>query len=212
MTTGVIIALIGMMALAVVFRLYADARRKRAIAGAAQSFGFHRLTIGEVLPIVSVPLLANPKRKFFVIVRGTLDGHDTGFFDLFVGAGKDWFYQSAVIITNPKVMMPGFQLMSPDWTRILSQRTGGDALDIPGRGEEMGSLRLSSDDPEWARQTISRAAPQFIEKLRKGKWTIEGVQHSLVIYRWGHKIRPRNLREYVREAADLAAEVFSLCS
>jgi hypothetical protein len=76
----------------------------------------------------------------------------------------------------------------------------------------MGSLRLSSDDPQWAVQTFSRATPNFFQELQKGKWTIEGFQHSLVIYRWGQTISPRKLPEYVKQAAEIATEMYALCS
>jgi hypothetical protein len=130
----------------------------------------------------------------------------------FCGAGEDWFYQSTIIVRNPKVTMPRFQLKTSNWSQVLSRQTCGDALNIPGREGDMGSLRLSADDLQWARQTFSRAASQFFQKLRNGKWTIEGLQYSPVIYRWGQQIPPRKLQKYIRQAAELSTEMYSLCS
>ena len=95
---------------------------------------------------------------------------------------------------------------------MINQRTCGDELKVPGREKDMGSLRLSSGDPQWAMQTFSKANPQFFQKLQKGKWTIEGFQHSLVIYRWGQTISPRKLQEYVKQAAEISTEMYALCS
>jgi hypothetical protein len=190
------------MVLAVVTRLKLDEWRKRAITETGESFGFRRLTQGEALPVVLVPLINSPNRKYLIILRGVLEGNAAAFFDLFCGAGKDWFYQSTVMISNPKVTMPRFQLRTPRWSRVLSQRTCGDALKIAGREEDMGPLRLSADDPQWARQTFSKATPQFFHKVHDGKWTVEGFQHSLVIYRWGEKIPARKLKEYLMQAAE----------
>ena len=198
---------------AVVFiRLYWDKWRKNGIIEAGKSLGFHHLAQGEILPVVLVPLINPTHNKYFVILRGEINGYEAGFFDLFVGAGKDWFYQSTVILKNPQITMPKFQLKPSDWSHVISQRTCGDELKIPGREKDMGSLRLSADNPQWALQTFSRANPQFFQQLQKGKWTIEGFQHSLVIYRWGRTIYPRKLQEYVSKAAEIAREMYSLCS
>ena len=164
------------------------------------------------MPVVLVPLINPIKNKYFVILRGEINGYEAGFFDLYIGAGKNWFYQSTVIVKNPQVTMPKFQLKPSDWSHVISQRTCGDELKVPGREKDMGSLRLSSEDPQWALQTFSKATPQFFQKLREGKWTIEGFQHSLVIYRWGQTISPRKLQEYVKQAAEIATEMYALCS
>ena len=204
--------LIGLVLLAVVIRLSWDKWRKRAIIEAGKSIGFRHLTQGEILPVVLVPLINPSKNKYFVILRGEINGYEAGFFDLFIGAGKDWFYQSTVILKNPQITMPKFQLKPSDWSHVISQRTCGDELKIPGHEKDMGSLRLSSEDPQWALQTFSKATPQFFQKLQKGNLTIEGFQHSLVIYRWGQTISPRKLQEYVKQAAEIATEMYSLCS
>jgi hypothetical protein len=66
-----------------------DEWRKRAITEAGKSFGFRRLIPGEVLPVVLVPPLTGPNKRYFVILRGTLDGYDAAFFDLFLrGRGR----------------------------------------------------------------------------------------------------------------------------
>ena len=85
-------------------------------------------------------------------------------------------------------------------------------MKVPGRENDMKSLRLSAKDPQWALQTFSKATPQFFQKLRKERFTIEGFQHSLFIYSWGRTIYPRKMREYVKQAADIATEMYSLCS
>ena len=71
---------------------------------------------------------------------------------------------------------------------------------------DMASLRLSTDDPDWAVSIFSRAPSEFFQKLRNGTWTIEGLRHSMVVYRWGTRIPARKMQEYVREAGELAAE------
>jgi len=214
---GVVIALVwcgglGLIVLTIVIILSWEKWRRRAITEAGKSFGFHRLAQGEILPVVLVPLINPTKNKYFVILRGEINGYEAGFFDLFIGAGKNWFYQSTVLVKNPQVTMPKFQLKPSDWSHVISQRTCGDALKVLGREKDMGSLRLSSDNPQWALQTFFKATPQFFQKLQKGKWTIEGFQHSLVIYRWGQTIPPRKLQEYVSQAAEIAREMYSLCS
>jgi hypothetical protein len=215
MKTGTFIELIsggiGLVILAIVIRLLLDNRRKAAITAAGKSFGFRRLGQGEVLPVVRVPLLDSPRTKFFLILRGAINGYDAAFFDLYCGSGDDWFYQSTVIVMNPLATVPKFQVKSPDWKQVLCQRTCGEKLKIPGREEDMRSLRLSGDDPLWTIRTFSRATPGFFQKLRKGRWTIEGFQHSLVVYRWGLKIKAKKLEDYVREASEIAAEMYSLC-
>jgi hypothetical protein len=199
--------------LAVVIVYYWQNWRKNGIIEAGKSLGFRPLAQGEKLPIVLVPLINRAGRKYIEILLGNLNGYETAFFDLEFSAGKDWFFQSTVMVNNPQMIMPMFQLKSHGYLwQMFTQRTCGDELKVPGREQDMKSLRLSGKDPQWAGQTFSRATPQFFEKLRKGKWTIEGTQHSLVIYSWGRTIYPRKMQEYVKQAAEIAAEMYSLCS
>lgn len=200
---------IGLMVLTVVVLQFWSKWRMRALTEAGKSFGFRRLAEGEVLPVVMVPLINRPDRTYFVILRGSLNGHEAAFFDLLCNSGKSWTYQSTVMVKNSKVATPRFQLKTFQWS-LPPQQACGDALKIPGHEGDMGSLRLSADDSNWATRIFSRATPEFLEKLRNGKWTIEGLDHSLVIYRWGQGIPPRKLKEYVRQAGELATEMYLL--
>lgn len=163
------------------------------------------------MPIVLVPLIPRPNRTYFVILKGSLHDYEAAFFDLYCTSGKSWDYQSTVLVKGPGLTMPKFQLQTKQWSQAY-QRTCGEALKLPGREKDMASLRLSSEDPEWARKIFSVASPEFFEQVRKGRWTIEGFQGSIVIYRWGTRIPPRKLREYVQQAGELAARMFSLGS
>jgi hypothetical protein len=201
---------LGLMVVAVVLLSLWTSWRKRSITAAAQALGFRRLARGESLPVVLVPLIDRPNRTYPLILRGTLDGHDAAFFDLYYTSGKSWDYQSTVLVRSPTVTMPKFQLRTPRWLQ-WRQRTCGDPLDVPGRQADLGALRLSSDDPEWSRRTFVRAPAEFFRKVAAGTWTIEGLDHSLVVYRWGTRVPARKLREYVRQAGELAGQVFDLC-
>ena len=117
MKNGVVIALlIGLIVLTILIILCWEKWRKKAITEAGKALGFHRLAQGEILPVVLVPLINPTKNKYFVILRGEINGYEAGFFDLFIGAGKNWFYQSTVIVKNPLVTMPKFQLKPSDWS------------------------------------------------------------------------------------------------
>jgi hypothetical protein len=207
----VLIFCVAIMALAVMIRFSWDKWRKNGIIEAGKSLGFRHLAQTEKLP-VELAALIHKDSSYFLILAGELDGYEAGYFDLYISSGEDWFYQSAVMVKNPRVNMPLFQLKSSDWSRVIRQKTCGDELDVPGRGKDMGPLRLSSEYPQWAVQTFSKATPQFFQKLREGKWTIKGFQHSLYVYRWGKTIYPWKMREYVRQAGEIAAEMYSLCS
>jgi hypothetical protein len=78
MKTGVVIWLvlggIGLIAPAIGIRLLLDNWRKKAIAEAGESFGFRRPYREEGLPIVMVPLLDFPGKKYFLILRGAING------------------------------------------------------------------------------------------------------------------------------------------
>ncbi len=214
MNPKVIMVLIGcviFMAIALFIRTSWDKWRKNTVIEAGKPLGFHHLTQAEKLQIAVVPL--NEKgAKYFLILTGNINGYEAAYFDLIISAGKAWFYQSTVMVVNSGVTIPMFQLKSRDWSHVISQRTCGDPLQVPGREKDMESLKLSSKNPQWALQTFSKATPQFFEKLRKGKWTIEGVNHSLFIYSWGRTIYPKKMRDYVREAGEIATEMYSLCS
>jgi len=187
-----------------------DKWRKKAIIEVGKSLGLHHLMEGEKLSYALVPLM-NKDSKFFVILLGYLNGYEAAYFDRVIAAGKDWFYQSTVMVKNPRVNIPMFQLKSRLYMmQNITQRTCGDALDVPGRKNDMGSLRLSAQDPQWAMERFSGANPQFFQKLQKGHWTIEGFQNSLFIYSWGRTIYPRKMRDFVREAGEIATEMYAL--
>jgi hypothetical protein len=76
-----------------------------------------------------------------------------------------------------------------------------------GRGTDR--IELTSDDAEWAREAFARMSDAFFAKVRAGKWCVEGRHQSLVIYRLGTRIAPRNWKAYVGEAAELASEFFA---
>jgi hypothetical protein len=203
---------LGTMGTAIAIRIYFDKRRKRLVIAAGEAIGFRHVEPGEILPIVTVPLLNAPNRKYFVILRGTIDGLDAGYFDLSVRSGRSGFYQSTIVITNPTISMPRFQLRAADWMHTIKQRACNEKVVISERDDDMKSLRLSSDDPAWAHMRFSKAPSDLFEKMRNDKWTIEGLQHSLVIYRWGKTVSAHNLQEYTQRAAELATAVFALCA
>jgi hypothetical protein len=185
--------------------------RKRAITEAGSRIGLSALPAGGKLMIPLVPLIDRPRRKYHVILPGLIHGHEGAFFDLFVGSGEHWNLQSAVLLRDPGVAMPRFQLMTPQWSAMY-QRTRGVKVTVPGREDEMRRLKLTADDADWARDTFSRASRGFLARVRQGRWTIEGWNDALVIYRWGIRVSAGRFETYVREAADLGAEMFSLCA
>jgi len=206
---GIVVGVIGLIVLAIIFLQWWLNWRRRTIIKAGARFGLRPLGDRESLPVVPVPLFDRPKCKYFVILHGHIKGYECAFFDLYTIFGAEWDFQSTVMLQNPNVIMPKFQLQTLQWTQPRKQ-TYGDAIDIPGRESVMASLRLSAEDPEWAQRIFSQAAPEFFQNLRRGKWTIEGFQNTLVIYRWGKRIPARRLRDYVNESSDLAIYFFSL--
>ncbi|MEN6320915.1 MAG: hypothetical protein ABFD82_19445 [Syntrophaceae bacterium] len=206
---GIVVGVIGLIVLAIIVLQWWLNWRRRTVIEAGAKFGLRPLGHGESLPLVPVPLFDRPKCKYLVILHGHIKGYECAFFDLYTTFGAEWDFQSAVMLQNPNVIMPKFQLQTLQWTQPRKQ-TCGDAIDVPGRESVMASLRLSAEDPEWARRIFSQAAPEFFQNIRSGKWTIEGFQNTLIIYRWGKRIPARKLRDYVNEASELAIYIFSL--
>jgi hypothetical protein len=202
--------LVGAMALAVALVNGWLKWRKRAMQEAGARLGLHALAEGERLMVPLVPLIHRPRRRYLLILKGVIHGHDGAFFDLFVGEGEHWNVQSAVLLRGAGVAMPGFQLVAPRWSTI-TQRTRGQRVDLAGREHEMRGLKLTSDDPDWARSVFSRASGGLLERVRKGKWSIEGFGNALVVYQWTARIPARRLESYLRQAAELGAETLSLC-
>jgi len=206
----VAVGLVGAMALTVVLVGGWLRWRKRAITEAGARIGLSALAPGVKLMVPLVPLIDRPRRRYHVILPGLIHGREGAFFDLFVGSGEQWNLQSAVLLRDPGVAMPRFQLQRSQWATMY-QRTGGDTVDVPGCENEMSRLKLTSDDPCWARDVFSRASSRFLEKVREGRWTIEGRNDALVIYRWGMRVSAGRLESYVGQAAELGSETFSLC-
>ena len=207
----VAVGLVGAMTLTIVLVGSWLEWRRRAITEAGSRMGLSALPSGGTLTVPLVPLIDRPRRRYHVILPGIIHGREGAFFDLYVSSGEHWDLQSAVLLRDPGVAMPRFQLKRPRWSAI-SRRTRGVKVTVRGREDDMHRLKLTSDDPDWARDTFSGASTRFFEKVRDGRWTIEGWNDALVIYRWGTRISVGRLEAYVREAAELGAEVFSLCS
>lgn len=202
--------LVGAMVLAVVLVKAWLNWRRRMLTEAGARIGLTALRAGEKLMVPLVPLIDRPGREYLVLLAGTINGYDGGFFELYVGSGNQWTLQSTVLLRDSSVQMPKFQLRTPKWWEMY-QRTRGVPVDLPGREHEMRGLRLTSDDPDWARGTFSRASSEFLEKARRGRWTIEGMGRALVVYQWGLRVSDRGFERYVQRASELGAEMFSLC-
>ena len=180
--------------------------RQRALTRAGAAFGFRRLEPGEKLPVVLVPLLERPSQSFFLIIKGFLNGCETAFFDLYHRSGKNWDFQSTVLVKNPQVDLPKFQLRPRSFFQTSPKR-----CPYPVELPEVcaAHLELTSTDPEWTQALFSQASPQFLQKVRRGNWMIEGRCSSILVYRLGARIAPRKLQKYVTEAAELATELFA---
>jgi hypothetical protein len=209
MMVGIVVSIIGLIILAIILLQWWLSWRRRAIIEAGARIGLRPLGEREYLPVMPVPLFDRPKCRYLVILRGHVKSYECAFFDLYTTFGAEWDFQSTVILQDTNVIMPKFQLQTTQWSQP-GKRTCGDAIEIPDRGSVMTSLRLSAEDPEWARRIFSQAAPEFFHSLRCGKWTIEGFHNTLVVYRWGKRVPARKLRDYVNEASELAIYVFSL--
>lgn len=199
----------GLLVLAVALVCWWSDWRKKSIAAAGGAFGFRKCADDETLFLPPVPLVERSKKSCLLIMRGLLGGYEAAYFDLLCYSGKNWDYQSAIMLSHPQAMMPKFQLRRTQWLEA-SQSSCREAVEISGRESDMECLRLSSDDPQWARRAFMKASPEFFQKLREGKWTVEGFQRSVVVYRWGTRIAARELRGYVEQAGELAAETFLL--
>jgi hypothetical protein len=202
--------LLGAMILAVLLVNGWMNRRRRELAEAGARIGLTHLAKGNKLIIPLVPLIGQANRKYHTILVGNFGGYDGAFFDLFVSTGKQWNLQSAILLEDLEAAMPMFQIRTPRWY-MPYQRVRGTPVDVPGRGNAMHGLKLTSSNPDWARESFSRISVEFLEKIRGGKWTIEGLGHSVVVYRWGTRIAPRLLESYVRQATALGSEMLVLC-
>src|SRR5437588_5763913 len=101
--------------------------RNRTLTKAAAALGFRRARRGESIPIVLVPLINRAGRTYSIILLGTIQGFEAAFFDLLTTSGRNWDYQSTVLVKTPNVLMPRFQLMRRQ-LMAANQRTCGDAL------------------------------------------------------------------------------------
>ena len=202
--------LIGAMILTVILVNGWMQRRRRVLLEAGAQIGLAALANGQRLIVPLVPLIDQPGAKYYAILSGHLNGSEVGFFDLFVTAGSQWNLQSTVLLRDLEVAMPMFQLRTSNWL-MLNQRIRGDPVNVPGREHEMRGLKLSSNDPDWAQKVFSHAPEEFLEKVRRGKWTIEGLEQSVIVYQWGTRVAPRRLETYIQQAAELGHNVLSIC-
>ena len=185
-------------------------RRKRKIIEAGRGIGLMHPLASQPLQLPFVPLIHKPGNKFLVTLAVQVGGRSTGFFDMTVSAGKDWFVQSAVVVVDPGADMRCFQLARPHLTNI-SQRRANEDVELPGREQSLDHLKFTTDDPAWAANTFAEAPDAYFERVREGRWTVEGLAHSVVVYRWGSKIAPAHLSEFVEDAVGLAGETLALC-
>jgi hypothetical protein len=114
LTTG----LIGAMVFSVVLVNRWLNWRKRGIEEAGARIGLTALAGGEKLIVPLVPLTDRRCCKYLVVLTGTINGYNGGFFDLFVGTGENWNLQSAVLLRDPRVRIPRFQLRTPQWSQM----------------------------------------------------------------------------------------------
>ena len=113
----VMCGLIGLILITIAILQFWEKWRKRAIIEAGKALGFQHLAQGETLPVVLVPLINPTKNKYFVILRGEINGYEAGYFDLFYWGGKKLgFYYSTIIRQRTgSITMSKLQLKPSDW-------------------------------------------------------------------------------------------------
>jgi hypothetical protein len=201
-----ITGLLGVLALTILLLKLWLSWRKRAITRVAQTLGFCRLEHGENFPVVLVPLVERRGQNFFLILKGRLHDYESAFFDLYHRTGKNWDFQSTVLVKDPGLDFPKFQLRPKTFLQTSPKRCAF-AVELPA--VLAAGLELSSEDPEWAQLIFAQVSPDFLRKVRRSKWSIEGRRGSLVLYRLGTRIAPRNWEKYVTDAGDLVVELFA---
>jgi len=195
-------------------------RRREALTSVALEIGFNyeggSWTNKEQSPHLETALFASGNGpEFRNVMTGSASGFRISLFDFkyTVGAGRESqnIKQTVAAFTRGDLSLPEFA-MQP---KGLMQKIGNALVhkDIPfdSNGEFSRRFRVRSPEVERTRELFTPELLVFLGTLDpKTKWRLEGNTGTLIVYRAGKRVKPRDFRKFLEETTTLATQFLSL--
>lgn len=201
----IIVLVVALFGIGVYWHFWAEGRRSQALAETAEVLGMqYQKDDGRVVgAFMELPLLQRgqgTKRIYNVLWADTDEERLAVFdFDFTIGSGKNrqTFRQTVVGFHSSRLALPRIRISRQRWYHALGKTVGMQDIDWR-EYPEFSRTFLVQGDEAGIRQWMS---PAFMQTMMEHPdYTIEGAGDRMLIYKLRVRVRPANLREYLKEA------------
>lgn len=154
-------------------------------------------------------------KSFRNILRGAGAGREMLVFDYeyTIGHGKGSRTWNQTVVAFPvKGDIPSFKLQGETMFHRVGSVFGYQDLDFESSPEFSRRYLLRGKDEEAVRRFFHPGMVAYFESLPKHKLVVEGGAGWLVVYRLNQRSKPRTLREFLEERANIAAGILGQVS
>ncbi len=149
-------------------------------------------------------------KEFHNILRGRTDGKDVLIFDYryITGGGKtqSTHQQTVAAFRLEGANLPSFQLQPENLLHKLSAVFGYQDIDFPEHPEFSRRYLLRGQNEAAVRALFSASLIDAFESLSpETRWSVEGTENWLLVYRQGKRIKPAEVPQFLQQAGSIAS-------
>lgn len=197
-------------------RIYGTRRRDEALKAVAHQLGLtfegNDWRSSSRTPQLECPLFGrgDSAKEFQNIISGIHEGMTINFFDYTFRNGRSKTSQTVAAFTGD-VWLPTFEVAPLDLVRKVSGATSGKGIQLEAGSDFSKRFRLLGSDEKKVRMLFSRELRYFFEQLGTvSKWHLEGSEFTLIVYREGEIVKPRDYSEFIKRTTDMAQKFINL--
>lgn len=197
---------------AVLFAIFyvMSVRRTKNLTKSAAEFGF---LPSEDLPIDESMLVFRESTTLSNRFVGNWNGLEAAFFDLQVGSGKYSYEQTvAGFKRNCNLLIPPFQLHEKGFADKLAMKFSHAYLEIENDPAftERYSVKTSEAVKDECMAFFDDSVRAYFAQLPPHKFTIEGADDSVIIYKVKKMVKPADVNAFMTEAGNIATGLLSI--
>jgi hypothetical protein len=114
-----------------------------------------------------------------------------------------------VAVYSQNVDLPVFALAPPSLAGAIVDALQHQKVDLDYPSAD-GQFAVHGSDKDKIRALFSGSLVSFLGSLGHSKgWHIEGAGRTLVVYRYGYRVKPAELRDFLQETSSIAQSFFA---
>lgn len=193
-------------------------KRAQSVAAAAQELGFTFTAYTndpKSVPRVETELFQKAMgADFHNLMTGNYAGLDAQVFDYSCTTGNPGNSRTSaqtVAVYTRNVDLPRFMLQPGSLAVKIIDALQNQRVELNCPPGVSCHYAVHGADKERIRSLFNSGLISFIEGLDRSKaWHIEGAGKTLVLYRYGRRVKPTELRDFLQETSSIAQSFFAL--